>query len=215
MNEEKDNKFLKLRLDMVNNQIIKRNIKDKNVISAMQKVPRHLFVEEAYQYEAYSDYPIPIGYGQTISQPFIVALMTQELSLSKDDKVLEIGTGSGYQTAILAEIANEIYTIEKLTELFKKAKKILIQLGYKNIYFKNSNGYEGWPDEAPFDKIIVTAAPQYVPDALITQLKNNGIMVIPVGDTIFNQKLLKIKKKDNNILKEIICDVSFVPMVKQ
>jgi protein-L-isoaspartate(D-aspartate) O-methyltransferase len=212
--EEKD-KFFRLRHEMVHYQIINRNIKDNNVIRAMEKIPRHLFVDEVYQNEAYSDYPVPIGSGQTISQPYIVALMTQELSLLKSDKVLEIGTGSGYQTAILAEIANEVFTVEKLPELMEKAKKVLLMLNYKNIYFRNSDGYNGWPEKSPFDKIIVTAAPGYIPDSFINQLKDTGIMVIPVGLTGFNQKLFKITKLKNKILKDEICDVAFVPLIKE
>ncbi len=211
--EEKD-KFFRLRQEMVRYQIINRNIKDENVIRAMREVPRQLFVDEVYQNEAYSDYPIPIGSGQTISQPYIVALMTQELSLSKSDKVLEIGTGSGYQTAILAEIVNKVFTVEKLPELIEKAKKVLLKLNYKNIYFGNYNGYNGWIEKSPFDKIIVTAAPEYIPDSLINQLKDTGIMIIPVGLTGFNQKLFKITKQKNKILKEEICDVAFVPLIK-
>ncbi|MCL6088217.1 MAG: protein-L-isoaspartate(D-aspartate) O-methyltransferase [Actinobacteria bacterium] len=200
---------------MLNTQIIARNITDNNVITAMKKIPRHLFVETNYLKEAYSDYPLPIGFGQTISQPYIVALMTQELELTKDDKVLEIGTGSGYQTAVLAEITRQVFTIEKITGLIKRAEKILNGLNYKNIHFSNSNGYDGWIEEAPFDKIIVTAAPKEIPKPLLEQLTDGGIMVIPLGFSGWSQTLYKIKKDGKKIIRQEICGVSFVPMVKE
>jgi len=200
---------------MVVTQLINRDIKDGNVLNAMKKIARHLFVDKNYQNEAYSDYPLPIIMGQTISQPYIVALMTQELELKSTDKVLEIGAGSGYQTAVLAEIANEIFTIETINELLIKAENILESLDYKNIHFKNSDGYKGWPEEAPFDKIIVTAAPKEIPDLLTDQLKNKGIMLIPIGLPGRTQSLIKIMKSDNHLVKEEICSVAFVPLIKE
>ena len=212
---EENKKFIILRHEMVVTQLINRDIKNGNVLNAMKKIARHLFVDKNYQNEAYSDYPLPIIMGQTISQPYIVALMTQELELKSTDKVLEIGTGSGYQTAVLAEIANEVFTIETINELLIKAENILESLDYKNIHFKNSDGYKGWPEEAPFDKIIVTAAPKEIPDLLTDQLKNKGIMLIPIGLPGRTQSLIKIMKSDNHLVKEEICSVAFVPLIKE
>jgi protein-L-isoaspartate(D-aspartate) O-methyltransferase len=212
---EESKKFIILRHEMVATQLINRDIKDGNVLNAMGKIPRHLFVDKNYQNEAYSDYPLPIIMGQTISQPYIVALMTQELDLKSTDRVLEIGTGSGYQTAVLAEIANEVFTIETISELFIKAKNTLESLDYKNIHLKNSDGYKGWPEEASFDKIIVTAAPNKVPDLLTDQLKNNGIMLIPIGLPGQTQNLIKIMKSDNHLEKKELCSVAFVPLIKE
>jgi protein-L-isoaspartate(D-aspartate) O-methyltransferase len=212
---EENKKFIELRHNMVVSQLINRNIKDTNVLDAMEKIPRHLFVDKNYSNEAYSDYPLPIIMGQTISQPYIVALMTQELELTNKDKILEIGTGSGYQTAILAEIAKEVFTVETINELLIKAQNVLESLDYKNIYFKNSDGYKGWLEEAPFDKIIVTAAPKEIPDLLTGQLKNKGIMLIPIGFPGQTQSLFKVTKFGNDIIKEEICGVAFVPLIKK
>ncbi|MHB1376742.1 MAG: protein-L-isoaspartate(D-aspartate) O-methyltransferase [Candidatus Humimicrobiaceae bacterium] len=212
---EENKKFIISRHEMVVTQLINRDIKDGNVLNAMKKIARHLFVDKNYQNEAYSDYPLPIIMGQTISQPYIVALMTQELELKSTDKVLEIGTGSGYQTAVLAEIADEVFTIETINELLIKAENILESLDYKNIHFKNSDGYKGWSEEAPFDKIIVTAAPKEIPDLLTDQLKNKGIMLIPIGLPGRTQSLIKIIKSDNHLVKEEICSVAFVPLIKE
>ena len=211
---KENDKFHILRNNMIQSQIIARNITDVNVINAMNKVPRHLFVDENYYNDAYSDFPLSIGFGQTISQPYIVALMTEELELKKEDSVLEIGTGSGYQTAILAEIAKEVFTVEKIKGLAERAKIILNNLDYKNIYFKNSDGYNGWVEKSPFDKIIVTAAPKEIPDSLLGQLKNGGIMIIPLGAAGWSQSLYKVKKIGKKIIKKEVCGVSFVPMVK-
>ncbi len=200
---------------MVEEQIIARGIRDKEVIRAMLKVPRHLFVPERYRKEAYCDYPLPIGYGQTISQPYIVALMTALLELKKDDRVLEIGTGSGYQTAILAEIAKEVYSVEIIEELAKKAERLLKKLGYKNIHIKVGNGYYGWPEHAPYSAIIVTCAPRKIPPPLLSQLKDGGIMVIPVGREYGIQKLIKVRKINGRIYKETVTLVRFVPMLKE
>jgi protein-L-isoaspartate(D-aspartate) O-methyltransferase len=174
-----DQKYQSLRENMVRNQIISRGVTDKKVLDALRKVPRHIFVDESYKNSAYEDRPLPIGYGQTISQPYIVALMTESLDLSGKEKILEIGTGSGYQVAILAEISREIYTVEIITALYLKNKELLKK--YKNIKISNHDGYLGWEEHSPYDRIIVTAAPDHIPQSFIDQLKNGGIMVIPVG----------------------------------
>ena len=212
---EENEKLCGLRHNMVVSQLIARNIKDNVVLDVMKKIPRHLFIDKNYQNEAYSDYPLPIIMGQTISQPYIVALMTQELELKSTDKVLEIGTGSGYQTAILAEIAKDVFTVETINELLIKAEIVLESLEYKNIHFKNSDGYNGWLEEAPFDRIIVTAAPKEIPNSLVDQLKNKGIMLIPIGTPGQTQRLFKIIKSDNHFVKEEICSVAFVPLIKK
>ena len=173
--------------------IKKRGIKDERVLNAMLKVPRHLFVPPEIVDRAYDDCPLPIGKGQTISQPYIVALMTEALELDEDSKVLEIGTGSGYQAAILAEIAKEVYTVERIPELLERARKTIESLGYTNIHFKLGDGTMGWEEEAPFDAIIVTAASPDIPEPLVEQLKIGGRMVIPVGSEL-TQELLKIRK---------------------
>lgn len=206
--------FFEKRKEMVQSHILNRGIKDKNIIDAMLKIPRHLFMGKDYEDEAYNDYPLAIGSGQTISQPYVVALMSESLELNKDDKVLEVGTGSGYQTAILAAICKEVYSIEKIKELHESAKKILDLLGYDNVFLAHKNGYFGWEEHAPYDKIIVTAAPTDIPQPLIDQLKNNGIMVIPIGPTGWNQVLYKVIKKEKDIQKISLGNVAFVPMVK-
>ncbi|MCD6094271.1 MAG: protein-L-isoaspartate(D-aspartate) O-methyltransferase [Candidatus Omnitrophica bacterium] len=202
--------FKNLREQMVSSQIEARGIKDKAVLNAMRKIKRHLFVPQEYRHLAYIDSPLPIGEGQTISQPYIVALMSELLSLSGKERVLEIGTGSGYQAAILAELAAEVYTIEILPSLAQKAEKLLRSLGYENIKVKCGDGYLGWEEYAPFDAIIVTCAPEQIPPALIEQLKEGGKMVIPLGERY--QELKLIKKKDGKIEIESIIPVRFVPM---
>ena len=172
----------KARAKMVREQLIPRGIDDPRVLTAMGRVPRHLFMEEALWGEAYNDYPVPIGDRQTISQPYIVALMTQFLELKGQEKVLEIGTGSGYQTAILAELSHKVYSIERIRSLFLKARKILDQLNYFNVVLKVYDGTQGWPEESPFDAIMVTAASPEIPAPLLEQLAQNGRMLIPVGD---------------------------------
>ena len=199
-----------MRTDMVNNQIISRGIKDEKVINALLKVPRHLFVSKAQWDDAYNDYPLPIGLGQTISQPYIVALMTESLKLTGNEKVLEIGTGSGYQAAILSEITTLVYTVEIIPELYNSAKKTLA--GYNNVITDNHDGYYGWEEFAPYDRIIVTAAPDHIPQPLIAQLKDGGIMVIPVGPPGWNQVLWKVIKENTDIKTEKILDVLFVPL---
>ncbi len=180
---------------MVDTQIVKRGIKDKRVIEAMRKVPRHLFIDNALWPQAYEDHPLPIGEKQTISQPYIVALMTEALKLKKDDKVLEIGTGSGYQTAILAELAEQVYSIERLPNIAKNARKILDKLNYKNVMISIRDGTEGWAEFAPYDAIIVTAAAPHIPRPLFEQLKIGGRMVIPIGGE-FSQDLMVYTKTD-------------------
>jgi len=202
--------FARQRKLMVQVQIRARGVHDKQVLQAMEKVPRHLFVPEDLRDQAYEDGPLPIGYGQTISQPYVVAYMTEQLELDGDEKVLEIGTGSGYQAAILAEIAREVYTIEIIPELGKRAEKTLQELGYKNVHVRIGDGYLGWPEEAPFDAIIVTAAPEKIPQPLIDQLKVGGRMIIPVGEEY--QELVLIKKTPKGIQKERKIPVRFVPM---
>lgn len=198
---------------MVESQIKNRGIIDEKVLKAMLKVPRHLFVDPALRDQAYGDYPLPIGEGQTISQPYIVALMTEALDLKGNERVLEIGTGSGYQTAILAEIALWVYTIEKYPTLQERAKKILIQeLGYKNITFKIGDGTLGWKEASPFDAIIVTAASPQIPPPLIEQLGEGGRIVIPVGDE-FSQMLIKGIKKGGKLQTKTLEPVRFVKLI--
>lgn len=202
------------RKKMVETQLIPRGITDERVISAMMKVPRHKFVEEAMAAQAYGDYPLPIGYGQTISQPYIVAEMTQALGLKGHERVLEIGTGSGYQTAILAELCDRVYSIERIKPLLLRARNIIDDLRYFNVALKAFDGTLGWSDEAPFDHIIITAGAPSIPSPLIKQLKDNGIMVIPVGSQN-EQELLKITKADNSFTKESLGLCRFVKLIGQ
>jgi len=195
---------------MVKTQIESRGVKDPLVLKAMRQVPRHLFVPKTYQEEAYADEPLPIGEGQTISQPYIVALMTELLGLKGEEKVLEIGTGSGYQAAILAEIAKEVYSIEIICLLAEKAESTLKELGYKNITVKCGDGYQGWKEHSLFDGIIVTAAPDHIPQPLVDQLKIGGRLVIPVGELF--QELILVTKTEKGIKKENVIPVRFVPM---
>ena len=205
--------FKPQREKMVSYQIEKRGIKEKSVLQALKNVPRHLFVSNDLQSLAYTDRPLPIGYGQTISQPYIVALMTELLNLKAGDKVLEIGTGSGYQAAVLSEITKEVYTIEIIEELGKSAKKRLKDLGYKSIRCKIGDGYYGWKEYAPFDRIMVTAAATHIPPSLIRQLKKGGKMCIPVGNPFLTQNLILIEKdKEGNLKTRNILPVRFVPL---
>ena len=204
------------RRNMIENQIKKRGITDSEILNAMMKIKRHEFVKDGYEKFAYDDRPLPIGYKQTISQPYIVAFMTKKLNLRPHHKVLEIGTGSGYQAAVLSELSDYVYTIEIIPELAEKAKKVLKENDYDNISFRIGDGYQGWHEEAPFDRIIVTAAPKEIPDKLIEQLAPGGIMIIPYGESIDLQFIWSIKKeRDGSIIKEKIIPVRFVPMVKQ
>ncbi|MDI6783413.1 MAG: protein-L-isoaspartate(D-aspartate) O-methyltransferase [bacterium] len=204
--------FNKLREQMVQQQIIARGIKDPVVLAALRKVERHLFVPVRYQKEAYNDYPLPIGEDQTISQPYIVALMTEVLKLKPEEKVLEIGTGSGYQAAVLAEISKNVYTIEIIPALATTATKRLTELGYTTIKVKCGDGYQGWKEYAPFDAIIVTCAPDEIPPKLIEQLKDGGRMVIPVGEK-YTQTLYLVEKRKGTVVQKGIIPVLFVPMV--
>ena len=201
---------------MVEDQIKRRGVKDVGVLKAVQKVEREKFVPEKYRDLAYSDNPLPIGHQQTISQPYIVAYMTEHLQVSKSHNVLEIGTGSGYQAAILAEMAYHVFTIEIIPELAESAEKVLMELAYENITVRTGDGYKGWPEEAPFDRIMVTAAPNEIPEKLVEQLAPNGRMILPVGGSIFAQYLWLVQKdKEGIVTKEKILAVRFVPMVKE
>ena len=202
--------YANLREEMVRVQIERRGIRNKNVLEAMRKVPRHLFLTPESIDSAYEDHALSIDCGQTISQPYIVALMTDQLELDPESKVLEIGTGCGYQTAVLAEIIDEVYTVEIIPELAENAWKRLAALGYQNIHKKIGNGYFGWEAHAPFDRIIITAAPKKVPDNLVEQLMEGGRMVVPIGD--FNQDLVIVRKTVHGLQRQKISDVRFVPM---
>jgi len=204
--------FTRVRLKMVDEQVIARGIKDPRVIAAMRKVPRHLFVEEALQNQAYSDRPLPIGEKQTISQPFMVALMTEALQLTGKEKVLEIGAGSGYQTAILAEAARQIFSIERILSLTMKARMLLINLGYTTVEVKFSDGTEGWIGESPFDAIIVTAGSPDIPQPLVDQLAVGGRLVIPVGDESV-QDLIRLTKTGEGINREDLGGCRFVKLI--
>lgn len=197
---------------MVNNQIISRGIRDENVIRVMKNTPRHLFVAKELSREAYDDNPLPIGKGQTISQPYIVALMTELLELKGKEKVLEIGTGSGYQAAILSQLADSCYTIELIKSLADNAGLLLKRLNYNNVAVKCDDGYKGWTEHAPFDCIIITAASEDIPEKLAEQLKTGGRMVLPVGK--YDQELILIIKTTKGLIKKEIIPVRFVPMVK-
>ncbi|MBN1994594.1 MAG: protein-L-isoaspartate(D-aspartate) O-methyltransferase [Anaerolineae bacterium] len=200
---------------MVEYQIRRRDVSDEAVLAAMLKVPRHEFVPDDYKARAYEDHPLPIGYGQTISQPYIVAVMTELLELQPSDKVLEIGTGSGYQAAILAEITNEVYTIEIIPELAARAQETFERLGYEQIMAKQADGYWGWEEYAPFEAIIVTAAPDHVPQPLINQLADGGKMVIPVGPPGGYQSLWLIERQGEEILRTNWGGVRFVPFTRE
>jgi len=205
------NNFEELRKTMVETQIKRRGVSDKNVLAAMLKVKQHLFISEKVIDNAYADNPIPIGEGQTISQPYIVAYMTELLQINSESKVLEIGTGSGYQTAILAEIAKEVYSIELIKPLYEKTKILLEQLDYKNISLKLDDAYLAWEEFAPFDAIIVTCSPTHIPKKLKEQLSEGGRIIIPVGER-FSQEMLILKKENGKIIKKRTIGVRFVPM---
>lgn len=211
MVQQQADRFEMMRQRMVRTQIMDRGLTNPLVIEAMKKVPRHLFVPKEYQDEAYNDYPLPIGYDQTISQPYIVAYMTDVLRPGKGMKALEIGTGSGYQAAVLAEIVDKVYTIEIVPELAKESAALLKKLGYNNIIGKFGDGYKGWEEYAPFDLIIVTAAAESVPQPLIDQLAEGGRLVIPVGKPYAVQELQLITKRKNRIETKRLTFVRFVP----
>jgi protein-L-isoaspartate(D-aspartate) O-methyltransferase len=204
--------FPKARLKMVGEQIVSRGIKDPRVIAAMKKVPRHLFVEEALQSQAYNDHPLPIGEKQTISQPYMVAIMTEALQLKEKEKVLEIGAGSGYQTAILAELAEKVFSIERIRSLAIKARQLLYELGYFNVEIKIFDGTHGWVEETPFDAIIVTAGAPDIPQPLLDQLAMDGRLVIPVGDA-YVQDLMRVTKTKEGIKKEDLGGCRFVKLI--
>lgn len=198
---------------MVDEQIAARGVRDPRVLAAMAKVPRHLFVPPAWRGQAYADHPLPIGQGQTISQPFIVAHMTALLALKGGEKVLEVGTGSGYQAAVLAELAGRVCSIEIIPELSAGADKALAELGYANVSLKVGDGWRGWPEEAPFDAIMVTAAPEVTPPELVAQLKPGGRMVLPVGPRAWQELVLITKSADSAVTATRLEPVRFVPLV--
>jgi protein-L-isoaspartate(D-aspartate) O-methyltransferase len=202
------------RQQMVQQQLVTRGINDARVLAAMTKVPREEFVPPDLHTASYEDGPLPIGYGQTISQPYIVAFMTEQLRPKPSDRVLEVGTGSGYQAAILAELVSEVYSIEIIEPLAKSAEATLQRLGYKNMHVKIGDGYKGWPEVGPFDAIIVTCAPDKVPQPLVDQLKDDGRMVIPVGDR-FAQQLYLLEKKNGQLKQSATLPVRFVPMTSE
>jgi protein-L-isoaspartate(D-aspartate) O-methyltransferase len=200
------------RRKMVGEQVAERGIKDLRIMEAMSRIPRHMFVHETFQHKAYGDFPLPIGDNQTISQPYIVALMTEVLKLKKTDRVLEIGTGSGYQTALLAELAGQVFTIERIRSLGLKAQRLLEQLNYMNIVFKVFDGTYGWPDQAPFDVILITASTKEIPKMLVDQLGEKGRLVAPVGD-LDKQSLTVLTKEHGRITSQEIGYCKFVPLV--
>jgi len=212
--ESSKDQYATRREDMVRYQIKARGVKDKKVLDAMRKVERHLFVPPEYISQAYEDHPLPVGEGQTISQPYIVALMTEVLDPDSTKKVLEIGTGSGYQAAVLAELCDSVYTIEIFKSLGEKAKNLLKVLGYDNVKVKIGDGYEGWEKHSPFDAIIVTCAPTHIPQPLKDQLAEGGKMIIPVGES-YAQELVLLEKKNGRIVQKDIIAVRFVPMINE
>jgi protein-L-isoaspartate(D-aspartate) O-methyltransferase len=199
-------------MKMVDTQIRRRGVTDEDVLAALERVPRHEFVPEQYQGQAYADHPLPIGHGQTISQPYIVALMTELLQLKNTDRVLEIGTGSGYQAAILAEIVAEVYTVEIIEPLAFDARERLKGLGYTNVQTLQADGYYGWEEHGPYDAIIVTAAPDHIPQPLVRQLKDGAKLVIPVGPPGGYQTLWEITKIGDEVKKRNVSGVLFVPL---
>jgi len=204
--------YAALRKKMVQEQLIPRGIKDKRVLAAFGKIERHKFIPEDLISNAYSDFPVPIGKNQTISQPYIVALMTENLCLTGVEKILEVGTGSGYQTAILAELGKEVYSIERLDQLSKKAEATLKEMGYHNISLKVGDGTLGWPEAAPFDRIIITAASPQIPLPLAEQLKENGKLILPLGETL-GQALTLVEKKKDGFDSIKVCGCVFVPLI--
>jgi protein-L-isoaspartate(D-aspartate) O-methyltransferase len=200
------------RTRMVREQIEARGVKDPRVLQAMRDVPRHRFVPEPHKGQAYGDHPLPIGHDQTISQPYIVAFMTEALGLQGGERVLEIGTGSGYQAAVLSGLVKEVFTIEILKPLADEAEKRLMDLGYRNVEVRFGDGYQGWPDKAPFDAIIVTAAPPEIPQELVKQMRVGGKMVVPVGTGV--QELIRVTRTEQGTQTESLLPVRFVPMIQ-
>ena len=209
---DSDDVFSRAREQMVRQQLAGRGIRDPGVLRAMSETPRHLFVPPSLENRAYTDQALPIGYSATISQPYVVALMTESLRVSKRDRVLEIGTGSGYQAAVLAGLVRQVYTIEIVPELARAARERLRRLGYSNVAVREGDGYLGWPEEAPFDAIVITAAPDEIPPALLGQLKNGGRMVAPVGPSFEQDLVLVTKSASGAISRSTIAGVAFVPM---
>lgn len=207
-------RHLGARLDMVDLQIQRRGVSDPDVLEAMRTVPRHLFVPDKWQDEAYADHPLPIGYQQTISQPYIVAWMTELLQLDSGDKVLEVGTGSGYQAAVLGELDVQVYTVEIIEALALQATERLAAMGYDQVYVEHRDGYHGWPEAAPFDAIIVTCAPDHIPPPLVQQLKDGGRMVIPVGPPGGYQSMFLVTKEGDRVTSRNLGGVSFVPLTR-
>jgi protein-L-isoaspartate(D-aspartate) O-methyltransferase len=203
---------LEERMDMVEYQIRRRGVTDQDVLDAMERVPRHEFVPKQYQSQAYADHPLPIGYGQTISQPYIVALMTELLQLRTTDRVLEIGSGSGYQAAILAELVAEVYTVEIVEPLATEAAERMERLGYTNVHVLHADGYYGWEEHAPYDAIIVTCAPDHIPQPLVQQLRDGAKLVIPVGPPGGYQTLWQVTKEGSEVKKRNVTGVLFVPL---
>jgi protein-L-isoaspartate(D-aspartate) O-methyltransferase len=210
MNQTDDERWAAERTRMVDDQLRARDIRSPAVLDAMRRVPRHRFVPEDARGSSYGDFPLSIGHGQTISQPYIVAFMTETLELDRSHRVLEIGTGSGYQAAVLAELAGEVYTIEIVPELAERARRDLQRLGYENVHVRSGDGYRGWPEQAPFDAIMVTAAPGHVPQPLVDQLAPGGRMILPVGRGL--QDLFLIERGEGGVRRERLLGVRFVPM---
>jgi protein-L-isoaspartate(D-aspartate) O-methyltransferase len=198
---------------MIANQLRARDVRDERVLDAIGRVERHLFLPEDARSDAYEDHPVPIGHGQTISQPYIVGFMTQALDVGSAHRVLEIGTGCGYQTAVLAELAREVFTIEVVPELAEKARGTLNDLGYANVHFRVGDGYDGWPEQAPFDRILGAAAPRDIPPVLVEQLAEEGVLVLPVGD--WHQEIKVIQKRGGHVQSRDVLPVRFVPMIKR
>ena len=200
---------------MVDRQIRDRGVSDDKVLDAMNRVPRHRFIPEKMAGQAYVDHPLPIGEGQTISQPYIVALMTEKLGLTRNSRVLEIGTGSGYQAAVLAEIAGKVFTMEIKKKLYEQSTQVLQSLGYKNVKTRLGDGYFGWADAAPFDGIMITAAVDHIPPPLLEQLKDGGRLILPLGNPFRYQNLVLVTKKNDDYIVKQITGVLFVPMTGQ
>lgn len=204
--------FFIRRQAMVEHDIKGRGISDRGVLEVMRRVPRHLYVDESQRWQAYDDHPLPIGEGQTISQPYVVALMTEALHLKPSDRVLEIGTGSGYQAAVLADLVKSVFTIEIRKPLAEKAEKRLTELGYRNVRVRYGDGYFGWDEAAPFDAIIVTAAANHIPPPLIKQLKDGGRLILPLGSTVYSQTMTLVTRNGDRLNVEQLGGVAFVPM---
>jgi protein-L-isoaspartate(D-aspartate) O-methyltransferase len=200
------------REQMVERQLVLRDIKDERVLRAMREVPRHMFVPRSLRSRAHEDGPLPIGFGQTISQPYIVALMTEILEPNPTDKVLEIGTGSGYQAAVLAKLVDEVYTVEIIEELATRSQQTLAELGVNNVHVRAGDGFQGWPEHAPYDAVIVTCAPDQVPQSLVDQLADGGKMIIPVGPAAGAQELYLLEKRGDELKRRAVLPVRFVPM---